>query len=151
MMAEKMRRRPCFHAGTWIRMGDGQEWMFPHPPTLGSDREYDALWRCLLESENAAEARRNELALAILLLSRNYDPQPKEYETIFDFGTDPAVQSSAQTAISKLIYHDLANEQFASSPKHDVPAGVAGVLGTLQSLVSSCASRVRSRMAVRHQ
>ncbi len=107
MIEQKVRRRRDFQHGKWVRMGDGQRWMFPRPPAPGTDREYDALIRCLLEAEDADEARRFELALGILLLSRNYDPQPGEYEAIFSFGEDRATRLAAQAAISELIYNDL--------------------------------------------
>jgi len=96
-------------------MGDGQSWLFPHPPAPGTDREYDGLIRCLLEAEDAAEARRIELALGILLLSRNYDPQPSEYQAIFGFGEDHATRLAAQAAISELVYNDL-EKRFIECP-----------------------------------
>jgi hypothetical protein len=66
--------------------------MFPHPPAAGVDRAYDAMIRIHHESEDAAEERRIELAMAILLLSRNYEGKPAEYEAIFSFGADQAAR-----------------------------------------------------------
>jgi hypothetical protein len=107
MIEHKLRRHRDFQSGRWVRMGDGQTWLFPHPPSPGTDREYDALIRCLLEAEDADEARRFELALAILLLSRVYDLEPSEYQAIFNFEADQATARAARTAVSELIYDDL--------------------------------------------
>ena len=43
MVAEKERRRSGFQGGAWIRMADGQEWLFTSPPPPGVDARYDAL------------------------------------------------------------------------------------------------------------
>jgi hypothetical protein len=104
--------------------------MFPHPPSPGTDREYDALLRCLLEAEDEDEARRMELALGILLLSRNYDPLPREYEAIFSLGTNQPTQSDTQAAISELIYKDLEKWRVDSLPERSSIMPVRAVFGT---------------------
>jgi hypothetical protein len=106
MVVEKVRRRAGFQSGRWVRMGDRQQWMFPPPPAPGIDPEYDALSRIHQESEDADDERRIELAMAILLLSRNYDLMPDEYVAIFSFGTDPSAKSTAQAAISEVVHRD---------------------------------------------
>jgi hypothetical protein len=106
MVVEKVRRRAGFQSGRWVRMGDRQQWMFPPPPAPGIDPEYDALSRIHQESEDADDERRIELAMAILLLSRNYDLTPDEYVAIFSFGTDPSAKSTAQAAISEVVHRD---------------------------------------------
>ncbi len=107
MVAEKTRRKSGFAGGVWIRMADGQEWLFSNPPAPGNDPEYDALVQGLLEAEDESEARKFELAIAIWLLSRNYQPSPREYEEIFSFASDNAARSCAQEAISTLIASNL--------------------------------------------
>jgi hypothetical protein len=107
MVEEKVRRRAGFQSGRWVRMGDRQQWMFPPPPTPGIDPEYDALTRIHQESEDADDERRIELAMAILLLSGNYDLTPDEYVAIFSFGTDPSAISTAQAAISEVVRRDV--------------------------------------------
>ena len=111
MADEKARRRAEFQEGTWVRMGDGQDWMFPRPPAPGCDREYDDLIRCHHEAEDADDALVIELALAIRLLSRNYAPRPDEYFAIFSFGEDHAARAHARAAISELINADLEAER----------------------------------------
>ncbi len=132
MVEQKVRRRREFQAGSWVRMGDGQRWMFPDPPSLGTDREYDALIRCLLEAEDKEEARRIELALGILLLSRNYDPQPSEYEAAFNFGAYKATRSAAQAAIPELIYDDLEKRCIECVPRQSPITSIRAGFGTLR-------------------
>ncbi len=150
MVEQKVRRRRDFQHGIWVRMGDGRSWMFPHPPVRGTDREYDALIRCLVEAEDADEARKVELALSILLLSRNYDPKPDEYEAIFSFGEDRATRSAAQSAICELIYNDLeAKSSFGprkkvhtrSEGRHVFRAATRSVPGAILMRPSSLAER----------
>jgi hypothetical protein len=107
MIAEMTRRRSGFQDGAWIRMADGKEWLFSRPPAPGADAQYDALIQCLLEAEDQHEARRIELAITISLLSRNYQPSPREFQEILSFGGDDAARSSAQEAISTLIRPDI--------------------------------------------
>jgi hypothetical protein len=116
MVEEKLRRRAGFQLGKWVPMGDRQHWMFPPPPAPGIDRDYDALIRVHRESEDADDERRIELAVAILLLSRNYSPTPGEYEAIFDFGANQSARSAAQAAISEIVRHDLESRRVNRPP-----------------------------------
>ncbi len=147
MVEQKVRRRRDFQHGNWVRMGDGQRWMFPHPPAPGTDSAYDALIRCLHEAEDADEALKVELAIGILLLSRNYDPKPDEYEAIFSFGDDQATRSAAQAAISELIYKDLEERCIQCRPQQSPFANGRTVFGAFQMLFHSCAVRLRSMVA----
>jgi hypothetical protein len=151
MVEEKVRRRVGFQSGRWVRMGDQRPWMFPPPPAPGIDHDYDALSRVHRESEDADDERRIELAMAILLLSRNYDPTPEEYQAIFSFGTDQAARSTAQAAISEAVRRDLEPDRSNRLPE---PArATAPIFHThfraIRSTVRSCAGRLRSTMAPR--
>jgi hypothetical protein len=96
-------------------MGDGQAWLFPPLPSRGVDSEFDALIQGLYEAEDQSEARRFELAIAILLLWRMYQPSPSEYQAIFGFGSDYTTESSAQEAISTMITSQLDSERRAAA------------------------------------
>ena len=122
MVEEKVRRRAGFQSGKWVRMGDRQQWMFPPPPAPGIDPEYDALSRILQESEDADDERRIELAMAILLLSRNYDLTPDEYVAIFSFGTDQSARSAAQAAISDVVRREPQNQRVNRLPTQPQPS-----------------------------
>jgi hypothetical protein len=149
MLEQNLRRLSGFQSGVWVVMGDGQRWMFPHPPTPGTDHEYDALLRCLLQSEDLEEAWRIELALSILLFSRNYDPQPSDYEAIFDFGADQGSLSLAQAAISTWIYADLATAPLQSPPRDSRSMSFLAVLRTVRRMRRSFAARSRFPMGRR--
>jgi hypothetical protein len=149
MVEEEARRRVQFEEGMWVRMGDGQAWMFPHPPAPGVDREYDDLVRCRHESEDANEALRAELALAIKLLSRNYNPRPDEYAAIFSFGADRAARWRARAAIAELIDDNLDEARLNRQPGPPATVPFRAHFRTLRRSLSSCAVRVRSRVAAR--
>ena len=137
MVEEKVRRRMGFQAGRWVRMADGQEWMFPDPPVPGIDPDYDDLIRCRLESEDADEDLRIELALAIRLLSRNYNPKPDEYAAIFSFGDDESGRSRAQAAISTLVHHDLESHRANRQPARPSTLPLHAHFRTLRRSVTS--------------
>jgi hypothetical protein len=149
MVGEKVRRRAGFQLGKWVRMGDRQHWMFPPPPAPGIDREYDALIRVHHESDDADDERRIELAMAILLLSRNYAPTPGEYQAIFNFGPDESAWQTAQAAISEIVRHDLENHRVDRPPPQ--PQSTTPILHThlrtVKTTVRSCAGRVCSTVA----
>jgi hypothetical protein len=149
MVEEKLRRRAGFQLGKWVPMGDRQHWMFPPPPAPGIDRDYDALIRVHRESEDADDERRIELAVAILLLSRNYSPTPGEYEAIFDFGTDSSARSTAEAAISEIVRHDLENRRVNRPPakRQSATPILRTHFRTVKTSVRSCAGRVCSTVA----
>ncbi len=153
MVEEKLRRRAGFQLGRWVRMGDRQQWMFPPPPAPGLDPDYDAMIRIHGESEDADDERRIELAMAILLLSRNYDPKPEEYVAIFSFGADESAGSTARAAISEVVRDDLENQRvnrLLAQPQFTTPLFHTH-FRTVRTLVRSCAASVRSTTAPRRQ
>jgi hypothetical protein len=147
MVAEKARRRAGFQDGVWIRMADGQEWLFKNPPVPGVDAEYDGLVQGLLEAEDQHEARKFELAIALLLLSKNYQPSPREYQDIFCFDGSDEAQSSATKAISTLIFSDLERRRRHVAGERPAAAVQFPRLGTLPAFISNCATHFRSTMA----
>jgi hypothetical protein len=149
MVAEDARRRSGFEGGAWIEMADGQKWLFPHPPAPGVDAQYDALVQGLLEAEDRNEARRFELSMAISLLSRNYEPLPGEYEEIFAFGANDVARSSAQEAISELIYANLDDDRYHAGHEPLSTAMPHLQLRDLPALISSCATHFRAGLAPR--
>ena len=146
MVEEKVRRRLGFQLGRWVRMGDRQDWMFPPPPVPGIHHEYDELIRVHRESEDADDERRIELAMAILLLSRNYAATPGEYQAIFNFGSDESARSTAQAAISEIVRHDLEYRRANRSPATTTPI-LHTHFRTVKTSVRSYAGRVCSTVA----
>jgi hypothetical protein len=148
MVAEKVRRRSQFEGGVWIKMADGQEWLFGDPPAQGVDPDYDGLVQGLLEAEDQHEARKFELAIGMLLLSRNYQPSAREYEEIFSFSNGDAARSSAEEAISTLIGSDLDRKRrYAVTQPRSTPAALRPPLPAVPAFFSSCATHLRSAMA----
>lgn len=100
-------RKPTFLGGLWVRLADDQEWALPGPRELGEagpDRdEVAAILRAIGMAEDKAECRRGELALAIKLLSINYDLTPETFQAILEHGADKPAPSSLQD-----VFHDLA-------------------------------------------
>ena len=149
MVEEKVRRRAGFQMGRWVQMGDRQHWMFPPPPAPGIDDDYDALIRVHRESEDADDERRIELAMAILLLARNYAPTPGEYQALFAFGADESARNAARAAIFEIVRHDLENHRAnrlpvrlqSTTPIHHTH------FRTVKTSVRSCAGRVYSTVA----
>jgi hypothetical protein len=147
MADESTLRRPIFREGIWIRMADGQAWLFPRPLAPGLDPEYDATVRGLHEAEDHDEALRFELALGILLLARNYDLSPRDYEEIFGFGTDHAASTAMHAALSEMIAESIQPERLARTEKQTAPEAPSTRLGALQTWWSICATRLRSLMS----
>ncbi|QDV39692.1 hypothetical protein [Tautonia plasticadhaerens] len=98
MLDEKNQRRPDAVLGRPIRLADGQRWIFPDPPTrpgpgedeTGGLRESDylAMVAEVAESDSQPDRLRNELALMIHLLTRNYDLEPADVKALLRFPED---------------------------------------------------------------
>ncbi len=149
MVSEKARRRAEFQGGAPVKMADGQEWAFANPPAAGVDAEYDALLQGLLEAEDRNEARKFELAIGMLLLSRNYQPSPREYREIFCFDSDDAGRSAAQEAISTLIGSNLERRRREVVAGKPVSGALRPHLRTLPAFISTCATHLRSTLTPR--
>jgi len=116
-------------------MADNQEWSFADPPAPGIDAEYDGLFVARREAENCEEVLQIELAISILLLSRNYNLIPADYRSIFDFEDDRERLGAVQAAVSAMI---RSRSRQASVPASDdvLPTGDSGRAGRLASLLS---------------
>ena len=96
-------RRSEFVEGTRIALADGQRWSFPPRPTGQDDPEYDGLLRTIFEAEDDPERLRGELALSILLLSRNYVLGPTDYQKLLGFRQGDPGLSRMQREVHQLI------------------------------------------------
>jgi hypothetical protein len=109
MPEELRRRRAGFCQGPVIRLADGQTWVFPAPAEDAARSEeifgpgYTALVRSVFEAEDRPEQLRCELALAIRLLSHNYELAPAEYRALLGFQPD-----SPELAQAQAEFHALA-------------------------------------------
>lgn len=144
MRGEATVRLPTFREGTRIPMADGQEWSFPNPPEPGADAQYDALAEARFEAEDWDEVLRIDLAISILLLSRNYDLSSADYTCIFDFEDDRTRLLCAQSKISELIASDSQRAVARVAVPRAQEASEPGWIGRLTSLVASWAVRVKA-------
>jgi hypothetical protein len=143
MLGESTVRRPGFRIGTWIRLADDQEWSFPDPPAPGVDVQYDALKEALFEAENRDEVLQIELAISILLLSRNYDLKPADFERILDFGDDRIRLRAVQSAVSSAIAARGSGKVGRPTPDAAEPRKKPRASHGQPSLLSTWAIRVK--------
>jgi len=126
MFDERSLRGPWFQDGAWVRLADGNLWSLPLPGTLcanqgqsaGEGQSLTGLVKAVFESEDRAELRRMELALAIHLLGRNYRLGPREYQHLLGFPPSSPLLSAAQEA-----FHAVALDHAAfllPRPRGDV-------------------------------
>ncbi|MBV8229777.1 MAG: hypothetical protein JO329_07325 [Planctomycetaceae bacterium] len=103
MVDEQARRRVTFNEGTRIRLADGQFWSLPGRWSDHADPEYDATFVAIFEAEDVAERLRAELALTILLLSRNYDLTPEQFQELLGFPPDSPSLLEMQRAVHEMV------------------------------------------------
>jgi hypothetical protein len=109
MCDETALRRPDFLGGVAIRLADGRDWVLPGPPPPGPingklDRDYMACVEAVRDAEDEFERLRAELALTILLLARNYDLGPDDYQALLTFPSSRVERLAVPGAL-----HDLAD------------------------------------------
>jgi hypothetical protein len=106
MLDERSLRRPWFQDGAWVRLADGNLWSLPLSGSLRENQgelaaagpTLTGLIEAVFESEDRAELRRMELALAIHLLGCNYQLGPTEYQSLLDFPPNSPLLLAAQEA-----------------------------------------------------
>ena len=102
MFDEKALRLPTFVEGTRIGLANGQAWSLPDPPSLGEDDELQGLLRAIGEAEDEPERLRTELALTILLLSRNYHLTSADYGKLLNYAPGDPALAEMQAAVAAL-------------------------------------------------
>jgi hypothetical protein len=118
-------RRSGFTAGIDVRLSDGATWTLPVYEASRQDAELAALVASAVEAEDRAEALRFELALLILLLSRNYDLAPDQIASLLTFPPGAQDQAALQAAVHRLVLDYAPRSRAASSPAsaENVPHG----------------------------
>ena len=126
MLDEKRMRHVRFLPGAAVRLADGQVWTLPTagrgagPSVIDPEGgpveeadfgpEYEMMVRAVIDSEDRYERQRAELALAILLLTRNYRLESRDLQAILSFPEGHPGVSKAQT-----VFHDVALTHVRSS------------------------------------
>jgi hypothetical protein len=121
MIDEQALRRPDFVEGTRIRLANGHDWSFPDQPPHPEDHELIAILQAIAEAEDEPERLRGELALAILLLSRNYDLSPGDFQAILSFAPGDPTLIEMQRAVHELASRHSRDLQYLSRPKSNSP------------------------------
>jgi hypothetical protein len=105
---EQALRKPGWEEGTWIRLGDGQEWCFPKPwlrcfPAKGEDgriyaaaretfgEDYEDLFDTLLEAAEPYDQVSIQIEIAGMLLARNYELQNRHLRRLLPLEFNPAL------------------------------------------------------------
>ncbi len=124
--------------GRWLVLYD-----FRPLPKPGVDSQYDALAMARPEAEDRDEVLRIELAIAISLLSQDYDLTPADYTRIFDFGSDRDVLIRMHSARSDSIAPGSINRAAKKTASARVDrVSESGWMGKLKSLFSAGVVRV---------
>ncbi|MEO6809479.1 MAG: hypothetical protein ABI353_10260 [Isosphaeraceae bacterium] len=120
MGSEVELRSPSFLGGLPIVLGDGQEWAFPGPRELFDvngqfNSELLSLLEAIREVQDESERLRGELALAIQLLSLNYELRPDDFTRLLG-GPDVGGMQRG--------FHDLATRLFMALADREQPQPV---------------------------
>jgi hypothetical protein len=109
---EERRRSPSFLEGTKVLLADGNTWMLPVASALlargvpaQASEELGSLVDAIQCSEGAEDLGTSELALAIFLLTWNYEFEEGELAAILTFPSGGPLRESSQQA-----FHDVAAE-----------------------------------------
>jgi len=123
VLFEQARRKPGFDPGIAIELADGRTWWFPGPDPRPADPDYGALVRSVVEAEDESESSLAELALAIMLLSQNYDLAPSELQSLLTFA--PPDRGRMHAAFSDLAAIH-AKAMLTEGPPSASPASSSG-------------------------
>jgi hypothetical protein len=133
MLDECALRRQDFLPGSPIPLADGQQWMFPAPPTrltpAGTAREaaglgpdYVATVALVREAEDEVERLQAELALAICLLQRNYVLTPATLFALLGYSPGDLALTATQMELHRVALDHLrqAGAPANTMTPHDV-------------------------------
>src|SRR4051794_16087543 len=102
MIDERARRRATYQAGTLVRLADGQLWSLPGVSGEEADPVLEGLVRAVNLPDCGPERLRDELALTIALLSRNYQLNPEAYPQLLGFRGGDSAKAELQSAIRRV-------------------------------------------------
>ncbi|SIN94055.1 hypothetical protein SAMN05444166_1708 [Singulisphaera sp. GP187] len=150
MIDERNRRRASFQEVTSIQLADGQQWWLPHVAINSGDPLLFSLHKAVISADNDRERLRDELALTMVLLSRNYDLSPEVYPEILGFRPGDPARDELQTVIRRLVGATPTPaprpELIPNFDRKPRPVGRWGLSAASESL-----KRVRSRWSLRSQ
>jgi hypothetical protein len=143
MIDEESCRRATFQDGASVQLADGQRWSLPGLSPDLTDPVVESLRRGVASSEGGPEVLRDELALTILLLSRNYQLSPELYPQLLRFQPGDPAREEFRRTIRRLAAGPGASPRVDLVPNIDrrpAPMKRWGI-----SAASKTLSKVRSR------
>ena len=147
MIDERMRRRASFQEATSIQLADGQLWWLPQVSIDSCDPLLYSLLKAVASADNDRERLRDEMALTMVLLSRNYDLSPAVYPEILGFRPGDPARDELQKVIRQLVRSNPQVTRPELIPNIDRKPRPASRWGL--SAASASLSRVRSRWSLR--
>lgn len=103
MTDERSRRRTTFQDGTPVQLADGQYWSLPSLAENETDPVVEELRRGIAAPSEEPERLRDELAMTILLLSRNYHLTPETFPQILGFRPGDPARGELQRTVRRVV------------------------------------------------
>src|SRR4051812_9106625 len=103
MIDERIRRRASFQGVTSIQLADGQLWWLPQVSIDSCDPLMYSLLKAVASADNDRERLRDETALTMVLLSRNYELSSEVYPEILGFRAGDPARDEFQKVIHQLV------------------------------------------------
>jgi hypothetical protein len=148
MIDEQICRRASFQEVTSIQLADGQRWWLPELSIDSRDAVLHSLVKAVVcGSDEQEEALRDQLALTMVLLSRNYQLSPDLYPQLFSFEPDDPARDELQRVVRELALSAPFRSRVELVPNLDRkprPSRRWGLTAASESLM-----RVRSRWSLR--
>jgi hypothetical protein len=147
MIDERICRRASFQEVTSIQLADGQRWWLPELSIDSRDAVLNSLVKAVVCGSNEREELRDDLALAMVLLSRNYQLSPDLYPQLFGFRPDDPARDELQRVVRQLADAAPLKSRVELVPNLDRkprPSRRWGLAAASESLM-----RVRSRWSLR--
>lgn len=147
MIDERIRRRASFQEGTSIQLADGQVWWLPQVSLDSSDPVLFSLLKAVVSADNDRERNRDEMALTMVLLSRNYELSSEVYPELLGFRPGDPARDELQKVIRQLVGSAPEVSRPELIPNLDRKPRPASRWGL--SAASASLTRVRSRWSLR--
>lgn len=147
MIDERFHRRASFQQATSILLADGQLWWLPEVSIDAGDPLVHSLVKAVICAENDRERLRDELALTMVLLARNYELGPDLFPEVLEFRPGDPARDELHRVIRQLVQvapQVSRPELVPNLDRKPRPAGRWGFTAASESL-----RRVRTRWSLR--
>jgi hypothetical protein len=108
MTDERSAQKAKFQPGVEVYLADRSMWFLPGFEAFDDDQDFLSLLSCVSEAEDQPSLLFAELALTILLLTRNYELSPDDLRRLLTFEPDDPALSALQSCVhEKLVVPSL--------------------------------------------